>query len=274
MLRERTARWSKWRLAGTWWVVQSGLVLVAMVAMMVYLSLRFRSPLSVEVSQSLRDVARAVEEREFWTWWLGVSVGLSVVQAVILWPVRRPAARWGGPGRSMWVTLVVCSLLIAGVWSGAVLSLMDVVWLAGGYDWSRDNPDAWMWLLGPLLIGWAAATPLVVRFTKGGRREDRLGRIASRLFLGTVIEVVAIVPLDVMVRRKTDCYCGRGTFWAFLACGTAGLAALGPAVLLPLIARRRKRWYAGDCDACGYDMSGTMGAERCPECGAGWREGA
>jgi rubrerythrin len=52
---------------------------------------------------------------------------------------------------------------------------------------------------------------------------------------------------------------------------SVGIVALGPAVLLPILSRRRKRWYAGRCDACGYDMTGTPSADRCPECGAGWR---
>ena len=30
-------------------------------------------------------------------------------------------------------------------------------------------------------------------------------------------------------------------------------------------------WYAQHCDACGYDMTGCPRAERCPECGAGWK---
>ena len=122
-----------------------------------------------------------------------------------------------------------------------------------------------------MLIAWAVATPLLVVFLSRGKRETRLGRLASLLFMGTVVEAAAIVPLDVMMRRKTDCYCDTGTFYALSACGTVGLFALGPAILLPILAKRRKRWYLGHCDVCGYDMSATPRAARCSECGAGWR---
>jgi len=46
---------------------------------------------------------------------------------------------------------------------------------------------------------------------------------------------------------------------------------LGPAVLLPALGRRRKRYYQSNCPVCGYDMSGNAAAERCPECGSGWK---
>jgi hypothetical protein len=251
--------------------VQAGLVLVVMLCWIATFDASFEKGFAAQVAEGVMQAAAATTQWGFWVWWTWLVVGFMAVQTVILWPVRRPQAVWRGQGRSMWVTLGVCGLLVGAVWTAAVLAVLDIPWLAGGYDWSDDDPDMWRWMLGSGVIGWLVATPLLVRFARGGRREDRLQKIASRLFLGTVIEVVAIVPLDVMVRRKTDCYCGRGTFWAFLLCGTAGFAALGPAVLLPLIARRRKRWYAGHCEGCGYDMTGLMQAERCPECGAGWR---
>jgi hypothetical protein len=271
MVPERWVVWPKWRLLSTWWLMQSLLLLLAMPLTVIYLNLKFEGPVGDELSDGVRGALRALGEREFWMWWSGLSAGLAAAQAVLMWPVRRPMPHWNGQGRSMWTTLALCGLVIGLVWAGAVLAVMDIPWLLDGYDWSVESPDVMWWLVAPPLLGWAVATPLLARFAKGGRREDRLSRIASRLFLGTVIEAIAIVPLDVMVRRKTDCYCGRGTFWAFLVCGTAGFLSMGPAVLLPLLSRRRKRWYAGHCEICGYEKAGLPNAERCPECGAGWR---
>ncbi len=263
--------WSKPRLLAAWWAAQSVLILVVICCAVVYERVRFESALAQELARGVRSAASLLHDREFWWWWLGVSVAIALTQLLILLPVRRPAPRWEGHGRSMWVSLLVCSLLIGGAWAALTLALLDVPWLLNIYDWTENRylPRIMVW--GCPVVGWAVATPLVVRFVRRGRREDRLSRIASRLFLGTVIEAIAIVPLDVMVRRKTDCYCEQGTFWAFILCGTAGFAALGPAVLLPLIARRRKRWYEGHCEVCGYDMAGLMRADRCPECGSGWR---
>src|SRR5262249_35833512 len=122
-----------------------------------------------------------------------------------------------------------------------------------------------------LLLAWGIATPLLIAFCRRGPRESLLARVAAMIFTGTIVEAAAIIPLDVMVRRRTDCYCFAGTLWALILCGSLGVFARGRAIFLPLLARRRKRWYDGRCEVCGYDMRGTMTAERCPECGTGWR---
>lgn len=129
-------------------------------------------------------------------------------------------------------------------------------------------------VVATLLLNWAIATPLLLRFLRrppAAPLEDRLARIAAWLFLGSVLEAAAVIPLNVMVRRKTSCYCGEGTLWSVTICWGLGTLVLGPAVWLIPLGRRRKRWASGSCDACGYEMTACPGAERCPECGAGWR---
>lgn len=195
---------------------------------------------------------------------------VAALQAVLLWPIRSPAPRPGArPGASLWLSISVASLAAALLVGGILAALTDLVWLITGHD----AGDAEVWGIGGMvLLSWAMFTPLLMAFCRRERRETALGAIAGALFLGTIVEAAAIIPLDVMVRRRTNCYCGQGTYWALIVCGSVGLFALGPAILVPLLGRRRKRWYAGHCDACGYDMSGTPNADRCPECGAGWRQ--
>ena len=188
-------------------------------------------------------------------------------QAVLLWPVRRPAPRMNA-GASAWMSVGTAALACALLTGGGLAAAADLVWLATKQDIA--DPAVWT-ICGAIVLTWALFTPLLMSFCRRHRRETALTRLASRLFLGTIIEAAAIIPLDVMVRRRASCYCGHGTYWALIICGSVGFFALGPAVLLPILARRRKRWYGGHCDACGYDMSGTPGADRCPECGAGWR---
>lgn len=137
----------------------------------------------------------------------------------------------------------------------------------------RDDQGSF-WAIGvavAILLGWAVSTPLLMSFSRGREPEQALSRIASALFVGTVIEAAAILPLDIMVRRKTSCYCEEGTFWALSMLWSVGLLALGPAIFLLPARRRLVRISRGRCGVCGYDMSGTPRLERCPECGAGWK---
>lgn len=250
---------NKWWVVGAYWAVQAAFVLIAGAV--------------IWGAGSASDVIDALSDASYVLWALAAAAGLMLAQAVFVWPVRRPVSR-AERGWPVLVSLGLAGLGAALVFVGLAFGLMEVIELVGGEGSDLDQA-AWQaaWW-GGLGLGWLVATPLLIAFARGrraGRRETMLGRIAARLFLGTIIETAAIIPLDVMVRRRTDCYCGEGTFYALLICGGVGTFALGPAIWLPLLARRRKRWYEGRCDACGYDMRGTPAAERCPECGAGWR---
>jgi len=195
--------------------------------------------------------------------WAAGVVGL---QGLFLFPVRRPIAR-----RDAHMS-VLMSLTVAGLASALLLADGAVAAVEVFTEWEEiaHRSAPWLSLLAALLTAWAAATPVLFVFSRG-RQESVLGRVSAGLFLGTIIELVAIIPLDVMVRRRTDCYCATGTFLGLTTVGSVGLFSFGPAVLLPLLARRRRRWWSGHCDVCGYDMEGLRGAERCPECGAGWK---
>ncbi len=210
---------------------------------------------------------------EFALFMLGTIATLTIAQMVFLLPVRRPRLT-GEHGRS-----IKCSLYTAGAVIG-VLLLASIMGIAGFLNDVHDIDltayidfpgDPYTIFGGIILFGWLIATPILLRFTKPGRKEDVLARISKKLFIGTIVEIALLIPLDVMVRRKTSCYCWAGTYWALTVCGFIGIFALGPAVFLPILAKRRKTWYSGHCGVCTYDMSGTPDALRCPECGTGWK---
>lgn len=203
---------------------------------------------------------------------LACTAAFVVLHVVFLLPIRKPDP--GSGPRSL-----LLSLIIAG---GLIGSLMIALALGVGHavltflDESGVSNSFVLWsLLGVGLVSWGVSTPLLLAFMRrSGRPEGALQRLAARLFVGTIIEAAAMIPLDVLVRRKEDCVCATGTYLALTICGAVGLFVLGPAALLPILARRRKRWYAGRCAVCGYDMSRTPQLERCPECGSGWKRAA
>ncbi len=198
----------------------------------------------------------------------GMAVLFVALHVLFLWPIRKPGS--AGTPRSLWMSLTVAGLLIGVLVAGAAIAAAHTMYTLTDESIPSDNV-VWWGTLGVGLAGWFVATPLLIAFTKRGRPESVVQRLAARLFVGTIIEAAAIIPLDALVRRKEDCVCATGTYLALTLCGGVGLFVLGPAVLLPILARRRKRWYAGHCEVCGYDMSRTKSLDRCPECGSGWK---
>ncbi len=219
-------------------------------------------PLPASFAGRALGVGQVFDDDE-WLWvFLAAGAILSVAATVALrlrYPDRTPIG----------VSIAIAGAASVALLLGATVAIMEGVDQATG---SNLIDGDWAWLiLGSIALAWTVGTPLIWAFVRRGPRETRLQRLASLLFLGTVVEAVAVIPLDVMVRRKTDCYCGEGTFWSLVLCGSAGFLMLGPGVFF-LLGRRRRRWLAGRCEVCEYDMSGCMDAERCPECGAGWRQ--
>lgn len=193
--------------------------------------------------------------------WIGWTVGLIPAIPVVSWLCKKELP----PIISAFVAGAMAALLFfAGIMAiGAVLE-------------HTTNLDAPKWaralmLLGPFLGGWIIATPLLLAFIRKRDTETALKRIASLIFIGTAVETLAIIPMDVFVRRKTGCYCSEGTYIALVTLIPLGFVALGPMIFLVAAAKRRKRLIEGRCEICGYDMSATRNAPRCPECGSGWK---
>src|SRR5262249_16483713 len=94
--------------------------------------------------------------------------------------------------------------------------------------------------IATLLVNSAVGAPLLPPVVPRRGPDDGLGRVAAWLFTGSVVEAAAVIPLDVMVRRKSNCYCGEGTLWTLTICWGIGSLALGPAIWLIPLAKRRK----------------------------------
>ncbi len=200
---------------------------------------------------------------------------LTVAQMIFMLPARKPGLA-PGHGRSVRKSIAIAGGVIGFLLLGAIAgfgSFLDEVHeIDIGSEFINDLPgESYTAIVIIIGFGWLVATPILIKFSKPGRKEDVLARLAKKLFIGTIIEVALLIPLDVMVRRKTSCYCWAGTYWALTVCGFLGVFALGPAVFLPILSKRRKTWYSGHCGVCGYDMAGMLDAPRCPECGTGWR---
>ena len=272
------ARTPKWVLLGMFWLLQAA-VLYHLQAFL-YVSqgeVGTDEGGMIGVWPTLSQIADlAYRTDEFMFTMLGALAVLTAAQGLLLLPVRRPGFVVG-KGKNLRTSLVVAGFAIG------VLVLAFVATLAGlleAYDlgWrglERRAPGG-VWTVAAVIViaGWAIATPLLMRFCKRGPREGVLARLSTRLLAGTMVEVALLIPMDLLVRRKGVCYCWSGSYWGLTLCGAVGLIFAGPAILLPLLTKRRKAWYAGRCGVCAYDMRGHPDALRCPECGTGWRGAA
>lgn len=268
---------SRWPAIAAWWLLQS--LLIYFIGAVWAESANQVDPAKNPVGLfGLDDLGRMLLNRDCIVWCVVVSVLTALAQAVFLWPVRKPGAKQAR-GWSLRVSLGVAGLAMTGLAAGLFFTVTYSIHLfylePRQQSWSDIIPGSNRWgawyLAVACVVSWCVFTPLLVAFCKQGPRESLLARLSARLFLGTMIEIVAIIPLDVMARRRDSCYCLAGTYFALGICGAIAIFFIGPALLLPLLAKRRRRWYFNKCDVCAYDMSGCLSAAQCPECGSGWR---
>ena len=96
-------------------------------------------------------------------------------------------------------------------------------------------------------ISWLFWTVLLVRFVRRRQGQNVFGRIVGLLLGGTIAEVIVVLPLDIMVRRRTDCYCATGSFWTLCLSAWALLWLTGPGIVLALTSKRRRLWWDPHC---------------------------
>ncbi|MDX2017115.1 MAG: hypothetical protein SFY95_05665 [Planctomycetota bacterium] len=193
---------------------------------------------------------------------VSLAVTLSLIASAI---IRRACAR----GIPIMLSLTMLALIAAMILTGAAFALAELFEQLTTFELPTAG---WVTLTAlAVLVPWTLGTLLIRAYLRRGAptqtEEWALTRIARWLFWGSAIEIVAAIPLDVMVRRRTSCYCSEGTFWTLVLAATAGLAALGPMVFFLPLARRRQRAFQGLCPSCGYDRRSLAPDAPCPECG-------
>lgn len=198
--------------------------------------------------------------------YVAVSVPvLTGLQLLLVLPVRL-RTRPGGRGKSVYVALGAGGAMIAVL---VVAFGAAVAQVPAEYD--LVTPSRWSetLILCGLGLSWSVFTVLLVRYARRSTLADHdlLTRVARGIFAGTVIETAALIPIDVMLRRKASCYCWSASLVALIVSGAIGVVVAGPAVFLPLVARRPAWLKAGRCAWCGYDRAGLGPGSACPECG-------
>ena len=174
-------------------------------------------------------------------------------------PMLRERWKRGIPIKtSIMVAGLVCGLLLAVVVCAAVQVLLLLTSNAS------SSTIGYAMLAAPV-AGWIISTPILFAYVRNSHQVEPMDRVVTLIFKGTAIEALAILPLDVIVRRQRSCYCFEPSFWSLLMIGGVGLVTLGP-MLIFIAGRKNRRAVTGRCTGCGYDLSG-LHAKVCPECG-------
>ena len=156
--------------------------------------------------------------------------------------------------------------------SWGVFSALFFGWWAA--DWSALNrgagtkPEIYTFYIefGVLVVSWIFWSSLLWVFVQRRHKDPgSLVRVTGWLFAGTLIEVLLAIPLMLIVRRRTDCYCATGSFGALVLSVMACLWLCGPGIVIALLWRKRP-WTKDHCFRCGYPRK-VATTILCSECG-------
>jgi len=201
-----------------------------------------------------------------------------VLQFLFLLPIIRPREK-GGKGAD-WRIWVGSGLggLFAGLFIFCALGLIQqLLWSVDVIPDRAADGKVWILVFSvamfmTLLISWIFFTIFIVSFMKKGNREGQLCKVAASLFLGSIVETLAAIPIAFLVNRKTSCVSETFTGASLFLTISIGTLLFGPVILLVVLARRSRARDRGICAACGTKIEKAHLNGPCPSCGVGWRE--
>ncbi len=237
----------------------------------VNLSLLGTTDFPYSISEYLNDVFGARRGFQHYLGFCFIYGIPSALQVLFIAPLVGPL-RLQCTGRSLRGSVIAAALL-AGVltffllWSLSQTVLLyapdDSQGVAAGESISELVASPFVILPGVLLLS-AMWTALL---WKAGNTRDPNGIVllTRQLFAGTAIELALSVPLYLLARRKTDCFCSLGAFWSLIL-GIIGILWLcGPLCVLLLTRDARRYWARAACRHCGYPR--RTDTQCCSECG-------
>ncbi len=202
---------------------------------------------------------------------------LAATQVAFLLPVFSRRVRGNTQtGRPLKLSIIAAALAGAILTVGLLYSFVEL--------WIDDEPFPWNWasdlgldeeicgsliIWGQIVIGWFIWSVILLLFMGRGNPRTLHRRLVMVIFAGTLIELLITIPIDIMVRRRTDCYCATGSFIALCCSVWAIFWLCGPGAVLLLTRKRRRLWGDTHCLNCGY-AKGPSPGPRCSECGYDW----
>lgn len=220
-------------------------------------------------SEVLRELVDLLRDGE---WWVNAGI-LTIVavgaQAVFVIPVVGKRPPKAPRSRSLKISLIIAAAVAGTLTFGLMLAFVEFA--ATVLDMSLDLDGSTVEaLVTALFVGsWAFWSAVLLLFCRGIWADRMLGRVVGLLIGGTLLEILIVLPLDIMVRRRTDCYCFAGTLFGLCIAAMATLWLAGPGIVIALTSKKHRHWRELHCFRCGYGKGPSPGA-KCPECGYAW----
>jgi len=201
-------------------------------------------------------------------------------QVVFLIPVVRASMSRKELGRRPTISMILVAGVAALMTVGLALVLLQFLEIIGGFSyqqgWSSNQGSlAGPWALPTALVtlgvSWVIWSTMLIRLSRRRPWETFLGRVVGLLLVGTVLEVLVILPIHMMVLPRVVEGLSTGTFFALCVATVAALWLSGPGIVIALMGKRRRLWRGLHCEMCGY-AKGPSPSAKCPECGYAWVE--
>ena len=205
-------------------------------------------------------------------WWVTAGVpAASIVgsQIVFLVPVFSKRPPRDERSRPLLLSLVIGAAIAAMLTFALLLGVGEFIETVLEASLDLDDALATTLLVATVLGSWVFWSAILLIFSRSIWADRALGRLVGLLLGGTLLEVLVVLPLDIMVRRRTDCYCFAGTFFALCLAVIATLWLAGPGVVIALMSKKHRLWRETHCERCGYAKGPSPGA-KCPECSYAW----
>ena len=150
-------------------------------------------------------------------WWmLGVlpAALIATTQLLFIAPVLGIGIRVRKDGRPLWRSLIGAAFVAAVGATAIFLALTDVVGLLlhGQAHEYEGEFSLFLVILIPLVLSWLIWIPLLAVFCRRRPHRSTPGRLVGLLLGGTIVELLVIIPVDVLVRVRDQCYCSTASF--------------------------------------------------------------
>lgn len=200
-----------------WAFVVAGLYLLMLAALTVpAILLAFAGKIGIQ------DAAKTFATWQYWAW---MAIMIASQLALLMVPVR-VASRRPVTQEPLWMTILAGALMMAGLVTGAALSIWEFLFRDKGFDASGAVA------LGLTLLTWLVWTGIFYRMSRGRTPADFVTRQCRVFLAGSILELLIAVPTHIVARSRDYCCAGFMTFIGLTMGICVMLFSYGPGVLL------------------------------------------